>query len=48
VRFMSTTEAKEEVMTTRWMLGAFEAASSMERTPLIAGMMSSFSLSVMS
>jgi hypothetical protein len=40
------TEAKEEVRTTRRMEGVLEAAVRMERTPLMAGIMSSFSLLV--
>jgi hypothetical protein len=46
---MSSTAAKEEVTTTRLMrLVELEAAERMERTPFIAGMMSSFSLSFVS
>ncbi len=45
LRLMSITEAKEEVMTT-WEMAGFVAAAEriVERTPFMAGKMSSFSL----
>ncbi len=46
-RFASSTEAKEEVITTL-LTELFAAASSIDRTPLMAGIMSSFSLSFVS
>jgi len=49
VLLTSSTEAKEEVTTTRFMrLLGLEAAERMERTPLMAGIISSFSLSFVS
>lgn len=46
-RLRSNTEANEDVMTTLFTL-LFAAASRIDRTPLIAGIMSSFSLFVVS
>jgi len=49
LRWISKTAAKEEVTTTRFtLLTGFAAAERIERTPFIAGMMSSFSLSFVS
>jgi hypothetical protein len=47
VRERSSTAAKEEVSTTL-LMEAFEAAERMERTPFRAGIINSFSLSVVS
>jgi hypothetical protein len=46
-RLRSNTEAKEDVITTFFTL-LFAAASRIDRTPLIAGIMSSFSWSLVS
>jgi hypothetical protein len=44
----SITDAKDDVKTTRLTFPVFAAAESMALTPLMAGMISSFSLSVVS
>ena len=48
LRFRSSTDANEEVITTLLMALLVAAAERMERTPLMAGRMSSFLLSVVS